>query len=366
LILFNPIKMRQIKGKINLQSDSLLSYYGFTKAEQKKYPVVAGILKQLTPERIKKEIEKIQKVELPPELQKWVREYEKVGDRDEYIWKWSYLGWKIFTLSCVDEKYKKSVVVTKIYSTILNALVDDLADKMQNEIMLSEVSSTILNNNKNLSNFSSETNRNYLFLIEKIWNLVNKIIKQYPRYKDFKDIFTYDYKQYLNTIQYSYLIIKNPALINLIEHEMYSPHNMQMIIGATIDLMCSSGFNAQKLGVLRTINWNTQQMGRIGNLITTWQDEIYDDNDFTSGIFAYALDKGVISAEDLNKKENLKKAIRKIKTSEAEKYFLKQWEDCYNNIDKLNKNIKDVNIKKILSGSEEFLIMHLTSRGLEI
>ncbi|MDP3057163.1 MAG: hypothetical protein Q8N37_01400 [bacterium] len=36
------------------KTESLLGYYGFTAMEQKKYPVVAGILGELIPGRIEK------------------------------------------------------------------------------------------------------------------------------------------------------------------------------------------------------------------------------------------------------------------------------------------------------------------------
>jgi len=327
--------------------------------------VIRKILKKLTPERIKKEVEAIQKVKLPPELKKWVKEYEKVGERPDFIWKWTYLGMKKITLPSVTRRYKKSVWITKTISIILNTLVDDLADKRKNKTLLEaalDICSPRPGAQIKLSRFSKK-DRGYLGLIKKLWKVLNKTIRTYPRYGEFKELFLYDYQQFLNSMKYSYVINKNPDSINLTECEVYSAHNMQGVIALTIDLMCSPKFNKKELGVLREIGWRAQRMGRIGNSITTWEREAHE-SDFSSEVFAYSIEKGVITAKDLQKK-NKDKLVMKIKKSGTERYFLKRWESYYNNIRGLSKKIKSTNIKNLLSGLESLIIMHLSSRGLK-
>ncbi|MDO8663268.1 MAG: hypothetical protein Q7K28_00290 [Candidatus Wildermuthbacteria bacterium] len=321
--------------------------------------IIEKILKQLTPERIKKEIEVIQKIKLPPELQKWVTEYEKVGERGEFVWKWTYSGWRLFTLSCVAKKYKKSVYIIKTCNTILNALIDDLSDNRGNEKFLNEALS-IISGAK--SDSPHRKNQKYFSLIKEIWCFIQKSIKGYPRYKEFKDIFAYDYLQFLNTMKYSYLINKIPNLVNLTEHEIYSSHNMQGIIGFTIDLMCSPRFDVSELGVLRKVGWRAQEMGRIGNTIATWEKEI-SRNDFTSGISAYFLEKKIIKLENLKLRTN---KITETTILKARNYFLKKWEEHYNEILNSLKKTKQFDVNKILTASKKFLIMHLSCIGRDI
>ena len=326
---------------------------------------VEEILKGITPEVKKREIEKIQKVELPAELQKWVKEYEKVGERDGFIWKFTYSGWQMFTLSSVQKKYQELVIINKCCNTILNVLLDDLADKGENEDILDGALKIVYpsNNARNVFLNVSKSNLEYLNLIKKVYNFIKKDLKKYPRYKEFRNVFEYDYQQFLNTMKYSYLINKIPVVINLNEHETYSHHNMQGMIGMTIDLMCSSEFNIKELGIFREIAWKMQQMGRIGNLITTWEREIYD-NDFTSGIFAYALKKNIINVNDLKMENKRNKIIKKIKTSKIEDYFLKQWENYYKEVDFLGKDFKSIDVQKMLNESKNFLVMHIITKEL--
>ena len=352
--------MSKEKTKTN-KDKSLLSYYGFTKAEQKEYPVITKILKQLTSKRIEREIKEVQEIELPPELQKWVEEYKKVGKRDDFIWKWAYKSIQLITLSDVVPKYYRSLLEVKFLMIMFITLLDDVADEFQDEKLLEEILKIPLE--KESINFKqlSQKEKRYIELTRKIWCCIERVIKKYPRYKEFKIIFEFDIAQILNTMKYAFLVNKNPYLINKAEYWMYFPYNIQCILSCTIDLMCSLKFNIQEMGVIREIAWETQKMTQTVNWITTWEREI-KENDFTSGVFAFAIDSGILKVNEI-KKGNKLKIIKKIKKAKIEEKLLEKGFQCYDKINKLERKIKSINIKNTLSALKIFIILQLSSRG---
>lgn len=340
---------------------NLFEYYGFTEKEAKKYPIVSRILKKLTPERIKKENEKIQKIKLPPEIQKWVNEYKKVGERSDYIWKWTYLGFEYVTLPVVRRRLREEVFLAKMISIILNVLFDDLADKVKDEKLLRKSMIFCLNSLE--KNNRPPKENTYYRLIRRIWFFLNKIIKKFPRYKELKDVFFYDYFQFFSAIQYGLLVNRDTRLINLTEYIISLSFNMQGMIGLTIDLMASPKVNLKELWLLREVFWKAQRMGRIGNSITTWEREM-EENDFSSEIFAYAVSEGILEPEKMRKIKK-EKLVVKIKRSKITKKLFFEWERNYNEIKILEKKLKLFNLDHILKGLKNLLILHLCSRGLK-
>jgi len=194
-----------------------------------------------------------------------------------------------------------------------------------------------------------------------VWQAIITTAKNYPCYAEYADLLRFDYLQLLNAMRYSYMINQDPCLINLAEHDLYLPHNMHMMISGTLDLMCSPDFDRDELGHVRNLLWQAQCMGRIGNLVTTWERELYEC-DFTSGVFARALAENCVTPKQLlsGDPEVLK---RQIQEHQCEDYFIRRWHQHREAIRSMAGSIKSFDVMELLQGLETLLRIHLGSRG---
>jgi len=343
---------------------NLFEYYGFTKKDEKKYPVISRILKKLTPERIKKEIEMIQTIKLPSKFQKWVREYEKVGERNNLAWKQLFIVSEIIRLPIVLKRNLKLLQETKFLFSMFVILVDDIVDEIKSEELLSQVFKIPFQDpNIKLAQLTQKEKR-YLKFTKKVWENIRKRIRKLPRYKEFYPLLECTVGQFLNGMKYNYFINKHCHLINKTDCQLLcffcNICSVQTLAYFILDFMSSSRNMIQKFRKIRKIVWHAQKMTVNGNWVSTWKEEI-QKNDFTSGILAYAIDSSVLKIGELKNKNNAK-IIKQVRNSRIEKDFLKKWDKNYREISKMT----EINIKKYLYGLEKLLILSLSAKHLKV
>lgn len=328
---------------------------------EKQGRVIDEILNQLTPEKIQKEIQEIQEIELPLDLQKWIDEYEKVGQRNRFFWKWTFNVSKTTIFSTILPEHQESLRNVKFLISMFIVLIDDVVDKTHNVYLLKKILGHIEYEENTDQIQLNNQDEEYLKLTLKTWNHIQVTIKKYPGFEEFEELFKHDVSQALNTMKYAHLISAIPQLINEKEYWLYSPHSMQVMICSTLELMCSSGFNIKNLGKLREILWSAQKMARIGNCLSTLKREI-KENDFTGGIVAYAVNNEIVSVDDL---KNLDKAklIQKIEDANIREVFLKKWDNEYRQISKKILGTQEKEGKNLLITLEKLLFWELISEN---
>lgn len=307
-------------------------------------------------------LERVFKYELSKPVQNLVDKYDQVfGKRSNFLWKWLGVVYKDtgVALSTVDPKLLDSVTDTKILFTMFFSMLDDVSEFYKDEKLMEDMLNVVTNTSKT----NEITTDERLSFFKELWNYFQKDIATYPRYKEFKDIFTYDLNQMVNSVRFCYLMNKNPEYMNLQEIEMYESYNMIVFLLNGIDLMASPKFDSKDLPQLRTVFWNAQQMARIGNWLSTWKREIKED-DFCSGVVGYALSENIITVDDLKNLDD-NELIQKIENSNVVDYFANTWKQRYQTINKYKNSIKSVDMDKYIAGLESLIKLHLASEGLK-
>lgn len=316
----------------------------------------------LAPDKLQAERDLVQRVELTPATAHWHDLYSRTGKRSDYLWRWCLHGVRITTLSSVSPDLFAHVCDTKLASIILCVLFDDVADEHGSGRLLTEM--LRVTRDERPADFTGldEAERLHVEVTESIWRDYFSRTQGYPRSEVYADLLRYDLMQFFNTMCYSQLLNNRPSLLNLTEHDLYTSHNMQMISFSTLDLMCSNGFCMDELGRLREAMWHAQCMGRIGNLLSTWQREIVN-RDFTSGVFARAVSRGDLTLDQLTRgdADTVESAIL---NGAHDQYFFRRWMQHREHLRFRASQIRSIDLRPVLSGHDRFLLMHLGCRGL--
>jgi hypothetical protein len=317
----------------------------------------------LLPAELATIVAEIKAMEFSPYLQKWVEDYEQVGQRGRFLWQWCLKGLNLTTLACVPASLRQHVIETKMLSIFYGTLIDDVADREQDREMLQMAISLVSDDwlSDRLALWSGRR-RDYLEMIARLWREVWSRCKAYPRFPEFESLLHFDNEQSLNAMRYALLVNQSPSVLNNIEHDLYQPHNMQIMFMASVDLCASQSFDVNQLGTAREIFWHAQRMGRIGNMLTTWEREVLD-RDFTSGVFAHALGRGILSPTDLRSLP-AHEIMSVLEDAQCHAHFIRDWKSHREQIARKIKLVHSCDLTSYLEGFEKLIILHLGSRGL--
>jgi len=308
-------------------------------------------------------VAEIKKVSFGPYLQEWIQSYESVGQRGRFLWQWCLKGVRMITLPSVQPELREHVIETKMLSIFFGTLIDDIADREQDREMLQMAIGAASEYwpVERLELWNGRR-RAYLEMISGLWNELWTRCKSYPRFEAFEQLLKFDNDQILNAMRYALLANQCPGMLNVVEHDLYQPNNMQVVFMATLDLCASPAFNQDELGVAREVFWHAQRMGRIGNMITTWEREVLD-RDFTSGIFAFAVHRGILSAGDLRDLP-AHEIMTLLETHDCQEHFIREWKYHRNQMKRKVLQVKSIDLMPYLSAFEALIKLHLGSRGL--
>ena len=210
-------------------------------------------------------------------MQRWVAAYEEVGSRDLYLWKWCMHGVELTTLPCVVPEFRAHVCDTKVLSIVLCVLLDDVADQHGDSHLLDALlemtcwgAHRLVERIERRGTTACGADAATVGGVSGRGLPAIRATKRSSRCCD-STCCNLSTRCVIRTWSTA-----GPYLLNMVEHDLYTPHNMMMISFAMLDLMCSPRFPQSDVATLREAIWHAQCMGRIGNLLSTWRRELVD------------------------------------------------------------------------------------------
>src|SRR5437867_5844259 len=125
------------------------------------------------PNELAEAVSQIKSTEFSPYLERWITDYEKVGQRGRFLWQWCLKGLNLTTLPSVVPSLREHAIETKMLSILFGTLIDDIADREQDREMLQMAISLVSDDwlTDRLALWSGRR-REYLEMIARLWGEV--------------------------------------------------------------------------------------------------------------------------------------------------------------------------------------------------
>lgn len=224
---------------------------------------------------------------LQVKIEKLVNQYVAVSQiRDRRLFT-DFLvnGYKMTTLSSVSSKNLDNVIFAKVCLGMIITLYDDLADNPQyyNPKLLKSLYQLNLGDETSIKTTLPPEDVATYELAQYLFSNLESTLKSFVHYTSMSEILAFDIQHVFLANRYSELITANPSMRNMTESRILGPYNMGMVAAGIIDLMASPFFDEAEIGYIREFLIKGQRLGRIGNLISTYQREM-KEGDVTNEI----------------------------------------------------------------------------------
>lgn len=315
-------------------------------------------------------VREVRRTELDSPLSELVQTYnERIGIRDEYLWKWLSRSFQFVTLDCVAEGRFQRVCTHKTILAMYVTLVDDLAENINDTATFQEARK-IPFSDRSAAFDSPEVDTTYLGFLAEVWETVEALIEDTDQGSEFRPFLTFDLRQAVNAIDYERLANSHPEMMNTTEMLAYTPHNMMMLAAADLDLMYSPDVDQSDISAIRHTVHQGQELVRITNWTSTWEREL-DEGDITSAVFSQARSNGVLSTADLTRIRDADASIdtagveSALKDSGVEQELLDTWELKYNQLKSNVPDVDSVDLSGFVEGIRKVREYHMESKGFK-
>jgi len=316
-------------------------------------------------------IKEINAVELSPQMQEFVQEYNKLAQelfdesRKDFIWKWLKVGVERTLLDCVDQNKKDQVSELIQKSIAIVVMIDDIVDQLQDKNLLNKALEAVEDQKKRNSIIADQkqtaANDQYLCLLSNIIKELEQGLKELPRYKDFQEHLHQANEELLKAFRQALDLKaltenKGVDLLDLGDEESVGnvekrlSYNMHIQIGDIIMLMGSSDFDKEEIDFTLKFSLYDQIAGNLENDWNTFPDELRY-TDFASHLILYAINHGFVDIETIKNSSQdpkiLKQAVKRIK-QKCQPYIDQKRKYLYLKRKEAAEQIKSFNAKKAL------------------